>query len=136
MNISRGRLYSLLLLLSAGGYFWLLVSNDSSKIFGWNGCLFRFLFHIPCPSCGTTRAVHAVFQGEWLQSLYYNPLGILLVVLMVVVPVWIVIDLLKGSSSFLHAYRLIEKKLQRWPYAIIGILAILINWIWNLVKYT
>ena len=108
MNISRGRLYSLLLLLSAGGYLWLL----------------------------TTRAVRAVFQGEWLQSLYYNPLGILLVVLMVVVPVWIVIDLLKGSSSFLHAYRLIEKKLQRWPYAIIGILAILINWIWNLVKYT
>lgn len=55
---------------------------------------------------------------------------------MVVVPLWIVADLLRGSSSFLRAYQTTEQKLQRWPYAVTGIVAILINWIWNLVKYT
>lgn len=136
MILSRGRLYPLLLLLTACGYIWLLVCNDSSRVFGWNGCLMRFLFHIPCPSCGTTRAVQAAFHGKWLESLYYNPIGILLTVLMVVVPIWIMIDLLTGSASLLKAYRITEKKLQSWPYALTGILAILINWIWNLVKYT
>ena len=124
MRLSRGRLYPLLLLLTACGFLWLSVSSDSSRVFGWNGCLIRYLFHIPCPSCGSTRAVQAAFHGEWL-----------LAALMVVVPVWIVIDLLTGSSSFLRAYRLVEQQLQRWPYALTGILAILINWIWNFQKY-
>lgn len=135
MRLSRGRLYPLLLLLIAGGYLWLLVSNDSSRAFGWTGCLIRYFFHIPCPSCGSTRAVQAAFHGEWLAALYYNPLGLLLAVLMVVIPVWIVIDLLRGSSSFLQAYRLMEKKLQCWPYALVGIVVILMNWIWNFQKY-
>ena len=132
MNISRGRLYSLLLLLTACGYLWLYVSNDSSRVFLWNGCLTRYLFHIPCPSCGTTRAVLAFFHGEWMNSLYYNPLGIIMGILMVVVPIWIVVDLLTGSSSLL----ITETKLRSWPDALAGIMAILINWIWNLVKYT
>ena len=136
MNISRGRLYPLLLLLTACGYLWLYVSNDSSRDFYWNGCLTRYLFHIPCPSCGTTRAVQAFFHGEWMKSLYYNPLGILMGTLMVIVPIWIVVDLLIGSSSLLKAYHITESKLQSWPYALAGILAILSNWIWNLVKYT
>lgn len=55
---------------------------------------------------------------------------------MVVIPVWIVIDLLTNSVSLLNAYRITENKLRSWPYTFTGILAILINWIWNLMKYT
>ena len=136
MNLSKGRLYTLLLLLSACGYLWLYASNGSGIQGNWGGCWFKYLFHIPCPSCGNTRAVHAAFHGEWTASLYYNPLGLLLAAMMVVIPIWIVVDLLRGSSSFLHAYQTTEQKLQRWPYAVPAIIAILINWIWNLVKYT
>ncbi len=135
MNLSRRRLYILLLFLSACGYLWLYVSNSGALPGKWGGCWFRYLFHIPCPSCGNTRAVHAAFQGHWLASLYYNPLGLLLAALVVVVPIWIVIDLLRGSSSFLHAYQTIEQKLQRWTYALPCIVAILLNWLWNIVKY-
>ena len=135
MLSDRGRLYPLLLFLSACGYVWLCVSNDGSRGVAWSGCLFKTIFHIPCPSCGNTRAVRAVFHGQWLDALYYNPLGLLLAAMMVVVPIWIVADLLIGSSSFLKAYLFVEKKLRKWPYALTGIAAILINWIWNLVKY-
>jgi hypothetical protein len=56
--------------------------------------------------------------------------------MMVVIPVWILVDVITGSASLLKTYCLIERNLRSWPYALAGILAILINWIWNLVKYT
>ena len=136
MSLTKGRLYPLLLLLIICGYVWLYVSGDGSRGFSWLGCPTRLLFHIPCPACGTTRAIWAVFHGEWIESLYYNPLGILVAIIMVVVPLWIIADILTGSASLLRAYHHAERKLQSRPYAIIGILAILINWIWNLTKYT
>ena len=136
MTLTKRRLYPLLLLLATCGYVWLFVSDNGSGGLGWCGCPMKFIFHIPCPSCGTTRAVRALFHGEWMASLYYNPLGILIALMMVVVPIWIIADVLAGSESLLRAYRLAEKKLQTWPYAVAGILAILINWIWNLMKYT
>lgn len=136
MSHNRGRLYPLLLLLISCGYVWLFVSNDSSRGLGWNGCLTRYFFHIPCPSCGTTRAVQAAFHGEWMESLCYNPLGVLLAAMMVVIPIWILADVFTDSASLLKTYCFIERKFRSWPYALVGILAILINWIWNLVKYT
>ena len=55
---------------------------------------------------------------------------------MVVVPIWIAIDYLSGSASQLKVYRITEKKIQSRPYALAGIMAILLNWIWNIMKYT
>ncbi|MBO7138686.1 MAG: DUF2752 domain-containing protein [Bacteroidaceae bacterium] len=136
MSLTKRRLYPLLLSLTACGYVWLFVSDDSSGGILWWGCPIRIFWGIPCPSCGTTRAVRAAFHGEWLESLYYNPLGILVTLVMLVVPIWIIADTLTGSASLLKAYSFTERKLQQWPYAIMGILAILINWIWNLMKYT
>ena len=135
MSLTKGRLYPLLLLLTACGYVWLFVSDDGSGGNRFWGCPTRIIWGIPCPSCGTTRAVRALFHGEWMASLYYNPLGILVALMMVVVPLWIVADTLTGSDSLLRAYRFTERKLRQWPYAVAGILAILINWIWNLMKY-
>lgn len=136
MSLSRSRLYPLLLLLTVSGYIWLFDSDNRSGGSCLLGCPTRIIWGIPCPSCGTTRAVHAAFHGQWMQSLYYNPLGILVTFVMVVFPLWIAADTLTGSSSLLMTYRFVEKKLQQWPYAAAGILVILINWIWNLMKYT
>ena len=135
MGPTKGRLYPLLLLLMACGYVWLFVSDDSRGGAALWGCPTRIIWGIPCPACGTTRAVRAAFHEDWLASLYYNPLGILVGLAMVVVPLWIVADTLAGSDSLLRAYRFAERKLQQWPYAVAGISAILINWIWNLTKY-
>lgn len=45
------------------------------------GCLFHRLTGLDCPSCGMTRAAHAVLHGRFGEAMRYNPLG------MVVVPV-------------------------------------------------
>jgi TRAP-type C4-dicarboxylate transport system permease large subunit len=39
-------------------------------------CLFRLLFHVPCPGCGMTRSLISFWRADWLLSLRYHPLGI------------------------------------------------------------
>ncbi len=66
-------------------------------------CPLRALTGVPCPFCGLTRAVTALFRGDLVGSLRYNPFGLVLVVMAVVavvllrrrhatfaVPTWIV----------------------------------------------
>ena len=47
-------------------------------------CPFRLVTGLPCPFCGSTRAVGAVLQGDLVGSLALNPLGPLTMVLAVV----------------------------------------------------
>jgi len=39
-------------------------------------CLFKLTFHIPCPGCGMTRSLTALWHGDLLLSFRYHPLGI------------------------------------------------------------
>lgn len=47
-------------------------------------CPFRLVTGLPCPFCGSTRAVGAVLQGDLVGSLALNPIGPLTMVLVVV----------------------------------------------------
>lgn len=38
-------------------------------------CYFRFLTGLPCPGCGLTRSLEALWHGHLLLSLRYHPLG-------------------------------------------------------------
>ncbi len=38
-------------------------------------CLFRALFHLPCPGCGLTRSLENLWRGEWALSLRHHPFG-------------------------------------------------------------
>lgn len=38
------------------------------------GCTMKLFFGIPCPGCGGTRALIALFQGKILTSIYYHAL--------------------------------------------------------------
>ena len=37
-------------------------------------CLVRTIFHIPCPTCGMTRAWLSVFRLDFESAFYYHPL--------------------------------------------------------------
>jgi hypothetical protein len=38
-------------------------------------CLFRSMFGFPCPGCGMTRSMMALWRGDLALSLRYHPLG-------------------------------------------------------------
>jgi hypothetical protein len=41
-------------------------------------CIFRIFTGQPCPACGTTRALGALAEGKIIESLNFNPLGIVI----------------------------------------------------------
>ena len=43
-------------------------------------CLVRLLFHLPCPGCGMTRALHALAHGDLANAIVFHPLAPVLAV--------------------------------------------------------
>ena len=136
--ISRGRnLYIFLFSASVAGYVWLLANLYWFRSAGENAetfCLFKRVTHLPCPSCGSTRAIEAMLQGHISESLHLNPLGSLILLIMLILPVWVMIDVLLKKSTLQNIYRRAENWLRKPAIGIPASALILLNWIWNIVK--
>lgn len=89
----------------------------------------------PCPSCGTTRAIKLLLQQRWIDSLSMNPFGFIVGLIMVIVPMWIVIDLVLKKETFFKWYKKTETTVRIPLIAVILILLVLLNWIWNIYKH-
>jgi hypothetical protein len=46
-------------------------------------CPFKLLFHCPCPGCGITRSIMALWHGDLLLSFRFHPLGVPVVLIAV-----------------------------------------------------
>ena len=132
--MSQKQLYILLSVLSLAGYVWL----------GWSFadvsstptvCLFKTVTHLPCPSCGTTRALVMLMKGDIGGSIAFNPLGILLALALVIMPLWVIADILRETDSLLRCYVKAERLLAEKKWISIPAVAILvINWFWSIAK--
>jgi len=136
MSLSKNKLYLLLSVTCCIGILWSYYSlwKATSDSHTMGVCLIKQVIHVPCPSCGSTRAVIALMQGDFLSSLLINPLGMLLAVIMLLVPCWVVVDLCAKNDSLLKAYLRMEQVLRKPPIAIVLIVLVLINWLWNITK--
>lgn len=136
MTFSRNKLYTVLLTACTAGYTWIFFSFDKmqSGSRAPDVCLMKQIAHIPCPSCGSSRAVLALVQGHVLQSVSINPFGLIIALIMLIAPAWILWDIAGRKHSFLHFYRQAEKLLKRPALALPLILFVLINWVWNITK--
>jgi hypothetical protein len=132
--MNRNKLYIFLLIVIALGYLWLFFSSVTVFKEKQFGCLFKKITTYPCPSCGTTRSVQLVFEGEFFSSLLLNPFGILVTIIMLVVPIWISVDYIKKSSNFFKFYKASELFISKKPIAILLFLLVILNWYWNIKK--
>ena len=137
MQLSKYKLYTISVLCLLAGYSYLAYSvilNPHAINEGPTLCLFKNVTGIPCPSCGVTRSMACLLQGNVLQALYWNPIGILLLAGMVIIPLLLLYDLLKKQNTYLNLYTQSEQFILKKPvlYLAIGMLAI--NWIWNISK--
>lgn len=136
--MSRNKLYILIFIACFLGYGWLLflrfmpLKNSGLDL---TVCIFKRVTGLPCPSCGTTRAVSYLFCGEIVKSVFLNPFGILVAGILVVSPVWIIWDLITKKPSFYHFYFKVEKLIKKKLIAIPLIVFVFLNWIWNIYKH-
>jgi Protein of unknown function (DUF2752) len=135
--MKRNKLYKLIILACFFGYSWLFFVNyiavKSSKI-DFTVCLVKRVTSYPCPSCGSTRAISLFFEGNIITSLWLNPFGIIVSLIMIFCPIWIVIDFYTKKDSFYQFYRKTEAVLKTKSVYIPLILLVILNWIWNINK--
>ena len=132
----RNKLYAILAAACAAGYTWLLltyyrnISNESD----FGVCLFKQVTGIPCPSCGSTRSVLALLRGDFAGALFWNPFGILIILILIISPVWMIYDIVLRKESLYIFYNRSEQFFKRKWIAIPAITLVLLNWIWNIYK--
>ncbi len=97
-------------------------------------CMIKHVTDIPCPSCGSTRSVISLAKGDIQQSLNINPLGLVIALIMLVAPIWVIIDLIWVKETLFTFYKRVEYELRRPILAIPLIMLVLVNWIWNITK--
>ena len=134
--MSRFKLFVFLSTACAAGYSWLAITYNQqvSHAMEPGVCIFKHITAIPCPSCGSTRSVLSLIKGDLLQALFWNPIGILLIIILLGAPFWMLYDLVSRRATLLNAYTKTELFLKRKWVAIPAILLVLMNWIWNISK--
>ena len=101
--MSRNKLYGILAIACLAGYIWLFVSFQNNYISSKHEidvCLVKQILNIPCPSCGSTRSIGAIFQGNFKEALLWNPFGFLVLGIMIAIPLMLVIDFFYQSLDY------------------------------------
>jgi len=62
-------------------------------------CPFMRFLGIPCPGCGLTKSIAALYRGGIVESLKYNPLGIVIAVCCCIVTISVVYDAISGKRT-------------------------------------
>lgn len=135
--MTKNRLYLTFTIACLAAYLWLFYASSYDQLFpGFEMCVFKNATGIPCPSCGSTRAVLLLSKGDIVGAMLMNPIGILLGIILLTVPLWMLYDVLFQKETLLNFYRKTEQILKRKWIAIAVITLILANWIWNIYKNT
>lgn len=134
--MSRKKLYLLLSIACFVGYVWVVFQFKYHIIdkLSFRMCIFKKVTTIPCPSCGSTRSVLELFRGNVIEAISFNPLGLIIITILMVAPVWILFDLILKKDSLYAFYNEMEKKIKQRKYYIPAILFVIIIWIWNIYK--
>lgn len=134
--MSRNRLYILVLILSIAGYILVTLSLTVPEIAVSDKslCIIKNVTGIPCPACGTTRSVSALFTGNFRTAFNLNPFGYIAAFALLVLPVVVLVDIYRNKNHIWNLYRKIENQIR--SYWVAGILTILViaNWVWNIIK--
>jgi len=135
--MTRTNLYALVLTACCTGWIWIGIQFplfQSGQQHEVGLCLIKQVTNVPCPSCGTTRSVLALVDGDFASSLQWNPLGWLVGTMMLITPLWITFDLLLKRRTFIHFYRRTEGWFKSKWVAGPAIALVLANWAWNICK--
>ena len=92
-------------------------------------CPLKTIFHLPCPSCGLTRATRQIFSLHPLKTLKYNILALHIAILIIVAIILLIIDCIKNTKYLENLINFFLKH-----YIILIIVPIIISWIINIIR--
>ena len=134
--MSNKQIYFTLITACSAGYIWILL--HASGIIGSNdhvtGCIIKSISGVPCPSCGSTRSVISILNGDYLESIMYNPFGPVLLLIMLFLSVILIRDGLFSKRTTADLYRSAEQKIKNKYIAVPLTMAVFFNWMWNIYK--
>lgn len=135
MFVHKSSLYLLLAIACLAGYIWVFINYDANGVTATHSvCLIKNATNIPCPSCGSTRSVVSLVNGDLKGAITHNPLGIFLVLILLITPFWLLYDVAFQKDSLFKFYRKFEVVLQQKHVAIPAIAMVMANWAWNIYK--
>jgi len=124
-----------LLIACLAGLIYLFYNIHTLQSQTFRVCIIKNVTDYPCPSCGTTRAVTLLLKGRFIESLLLNPIGIVVAIIMIIFPIWILIDIIFKKETFYFWYKKAEGTIRKPWLASILIVLVLLNWIWNIYKH-
>jgi hypothetical protein len=137
MAAANKKVYWVLGILSTAGYAWIgfhLLFPDSASS-NLTVCLVKNVTGVPCPSCGTTRALLLLIAGDFQKALLTNPLCVVAGIGLLITPVWIAKDLVARTNTLALVFLWTEKKIKTKKAVYIPLVALaLLNWGWNILK--
>ncbi|MDD4576477.1 MAG: DUF2752 domain-containing protein [Bacteroidales bacterium] len=92
--------YRLMLLAISSGYFYVFISAWLDPMQEKTFCVYKNLTGYPCPGCGMTRSTISLFKGNIIDSFFYNPLAIVVNIMVLVAFVWMIVDLAQNKVRF------------------------------------
>lgn len=131
--MSKQSLYTLAASGCMAGYVW-LVYAWTLKGTSLSACLFKRIYHIPCPACGSTRAVMEIFHGHLKEAFMLNPNGFLIISILTVLPIWLVYDAFFKQDSFYRIYIKAEEWLSQKKVFVWLSGMVILNWAWTIYK--
>lgn len=135
MTLGRNNLYLSIFSACLMGYIWLyFVISQQIEKGTIEVCLIKHITNIPCPSCGSTRSLVSLLQGDFSRALAINPLGYVIGSIMFVAPIWVSFDVITKNKTLFDFYQRTEKRLLKPVYAVPLILFLMVNWVWNIIK--
>jgi len=82
-------------------YFIMLFTNGSLES-EQSLCPFKMLTGFPCPGCGITKSLVALYEGDLFKSLYYHIFGLPAFLFCIVAIVILSVELINGKEYFNH----------------------------------
>lgn len=97
-------------------------------------CPFKAVTSVPCPACGTTSAVVHILHGRLIDAFLLNPLSYLALPMIIIVPLWIIADIVTCKDTFFAFYRKAESLLLKRKVYLTAIAIILLIWLNNIYR--
>jgi hypothetical protein len=126
--------YIILTSLTILGYSWIAFHFVGGATVDFTLCIFKRMTSIPCPACGTSRSVMLLTEGSFAKAAQMNPLGYLVVLGLVILPFWLLYDLLSKKDTLFQATENFNKLAKHKPLLFTIFTLVIVNWIWNIFK--